>query len=119
MADRLAEETDFLVVVPDFFRSADGQDPSDPESFNWYDHLQYDYYDGVQKWLHEEKFMTTDCVAVGNGVGSYIAIHIGVDFMVKATFVTSPEHVEVVNGIQVPYNLFSPYKTTSMKLLVG
>ena len=34
-------------------------------------------------------------MAVGQGVGSYAVLHMAVDFMVKAGFVTSPEHVEV------------------------
>ena len=99
MADRLTESTQFLVVVPELFRG--DQSAEDPQSFNWHDRLQYDYYDRVQKWLHEERLIGADCVAVGNVVGSYAAMHVAVDFMVKAVFVTSPEHVEVVRGIQV------------------
>ncbi len=38
MADRLAEETDYVVIVPNFFR--DAYDPTDPQSVNWHDFMQ-------------------------------------------------------------------------------
>ncbi len=38
MADRLAEETDLLVLVPNFFRGA--YDPDEPQAVNWHDFMQ-------------------------------------------------------------------------------
>ncbi len=37
MADRLADATDFLVLVPNFFRD---EISPDPDSYNWHDVLQ-------------------------------------------------------------------------------
>jgi len=93
LADRLADETDFLVVVPDLYR---GQVEPDPAEYNWHERWQYDAFDNVRKYLNEERAIQDNSALFGEGTGSYFALHLASDYMMKAAFLSSPEHVEVV-----------------------